>query len=290
MAEKNKKSRKVSLKNVKKMQSNPKKKAQGLTKRKLSKKEIIKRQPHIKQALRAKQAKHADDYKSKGIAKKQGVQKHETSTKEQRQAYTKKTTPEQDHAAEKQRKTKEAKALAEEQYTVKATEYINLLVNNEDIANYLNKNVSRRAPDVLQLLNVPRTDEEIAATLDLKINAVRRILNIMQGYGITNYNISKNVDGWLSFAWYINANKIPQFLDYVKNINNNASILKDDCNDYFICDRCYAENKYIFTFDAAYEAEFKCNICKKPLTRIEKSKANELINAPSKQLHALPEK
>ena len=176
---------------------------------------------------------------------------------------------------------------AEERYTSNAIQYIDMLVNDATIADYLNKNVSRHAQEVLRLLDTPKTDEEIAASLDLKINAVRRILNIMQGYGITNYNILKNVEGWLSFAWYINGNKIDQFFDYVKNTDMAQGILKDDCNDYFICNSCYNETKFIFTFDAAFEAGFKCNSCGKPLNQVDKSKVTELLNAKPKSLTAL---
>ena len=183
-----------------------------------------------------------------------------------------------DRKAQSIEKAKKQKELDEATYTANAMKYIEALVEDTRISDYLNKNVSRHASEVIDLLTTPRTDEEIAAALDLKINAVRRILNIMQGYGITNYNVSKNNEGWLSFAWYINTNKVPQFFDYVKNTTSEKATLKDDCNDYFICKSCYDDNKFIFTFDAAYESGFKCNICSKQLSRIDRGKASELLS------------
>jgi transcription factor E len=183
-----------------------------------------------------------------------------------------------DRKAQSLEKAKKQKELDEATYTANAMKYIEALVEDTRISDYLNKNVSRHASEVIDLLTTPRTDEEIAAALDLKINAVRRILNIMQGYGITNYNVSKNNEGWLSFAWYINTNKVPQFFDYVKNTTSEKATLKDDCNDYFICKSCYDDNKFIFTFDAAYESGFKCNICSKQLHRIDRGKASELLS------------
>jgi len=185
-------------------------------------------------------------------------------------------------------KAKKQHEIDEATYTENALAYIKTLAEDAEISDYLNKNVSRHAGEVLSLLNTPRTDEEIAASLDLKINAVRRILNIMQGYGITNYTVSKNNEGWLSFAWYINTNKVPQFLDYVKNTTSENTILKEECNDYFVCNSCYDENKFIFTFDAAYESGFKCNICNKQLTRIDKEKVGSLLAAPKQARAALP--
>jgi transcription initiation factor IIE alpha subunit len=171
------------------------------------------------------------------------------------------------------------------EYSKAANVIINNLGSDEIVSSYLRKNVSKRAMEVVELLDSPKTDEDIAARLGLKINAVRRILNIMQGYGITNYNISKNVDGWLSFAWYINVNKIGQFLDYVKNMTQTSDVVKDNCNDYFICKNCYESNKLIFTFDAAYEAGFRCT-CNGMLTRIGREEADRLVKEANEQISA----
>ena len=174
------------------------------------------------------------------------------------------------------RKTEEA--MAEKATFERTKEIIESIMQNEPIISYLNKNVSKRASEVLSLLETPKTDEQIAEILDMKINGVRRILNIMQGYGITNYNISKNVDGWLSFSWYINNNKVDQFFDYVKSVSSTESTIKDGCNDYFICDKCYKDSKMIFTFDAAYEANFKCS-CNKLMVRKSKDDIEEILKA-----------
>ncbi len=153
---------------------------------------------------------------------------------------------------------------------------INMLLNNEQIIDYLKKNVSRVAPEVISMLSVPRTDEYIAVQLDLKINAIRRILNILQGYGITNYYVAKNTNGWLSFAWFINIDKVEPFLEYVNRMGNGNSIINDECNDYFVCRKCYDTDKLIFTFDSAYESGFRCS-CGGTLERIGKAEAEKLM-------------
>ena len=134
--------------------------------------------------------------------------------------------------------------------TENVSKIISEIVMDNDISEYLKKNVSKKAIEIIELLSTPRTDEYITDALEIKINAVRRILNILQGYGITNYNISKNVDGWLSFEWYINAGKAAQFLEFVKNEAGMKNKIDDSCNDYFVCDNCYADNRLIFTFSA----------------------------------------
>jgi transcription factor E len=160
---------------------------------------------------------------------------------------------------------------------------IGLISSTENVTNYLKKNVSKRALDVVNKLAAPKTDESLAEELDMKINAVRRILNILQGYGVTNYYVAKNVNGWLSFAWYINVGKLNPFFDYVNSIENKRSIINNNCNDYFMCGNCYDKTRLIFTFDAAFEDNFKCNSCGKGLKMMDRSQAAELINSAAAQ-------
>lgn len=157
---------------------------------------------------------------------------------------------------------------------------IDALLRNERVIGYLKKNVSKKVTDVISLLTAPRTDEYITEKLGIKINAVRRMLNIMQNYGITNYYVSKNKDGWLSFAWYVNTGKLPSFLEYVQTVEAERPMIDADCNDYFVCNGCYSESKLIFTFDAAYEAGFKCSACGKVLERVgDKTDVEKLLAA-----------
>ncbi|EQD62496.1 Transcription factor TFIIE, alpha subunit [mine drainage metagenome] len=162
-----------------------------------------------------------------------------------------------------------------------------MLFSNDFAVNYLKKNVNKNALEVLALLQSPNTDEAISMQLDMKVNSVRRILNIMQGYGITNYYVAKNTNGWLSFAWYVNTNKMGSFFDYIKSMKGDEySAIKDDCNDYFVCKKCYADDNIIFTFDAAYEAGFKCGACGSKFDMISKDEAMALINQDKQKQEA----
>jgi transcription factor E len=187
----------------------------------------------------------------------------------------------EDAAEPKTRSTKSKREAVANLYTEEEiTAAVNELSRNEAASGYLKKNVSTRALDVINKLVVPKTDEALAAELDMKINAVRRILNMMQHYGITNYYIAKNVNGWLSFAWYINISKLPPFFDYIDSIENKKPTINNDCNDYFVCNNCYDATKLIFTFDAAFEENFKCGSCGKSLAMLDKIEATKLISAP----------
>jgi transcription initiation factor IIE alpha subunit len=152
----------------------------------------------------------------------------------------------------------------------------NLLVDAKAIE-YLTRNVSKRAVDVINMLGAPETDEGLAERLEMKINAVRRILNIMHGYGLTNYYVSKNINGWLSFSWYVNANKVPAFLEYIGAMGGERLTADENCNDYFVCNSCYKEDKFVYPFDAAYEAGFKCS-CGDNLERVDRAAVETMLN------------
>ena len=175
-------------------------------------------------------------------------------------------------AVDKKVAFEEAKKIRKEEVSV----VLETLLQNSKAMEYIRQNVSRKAEEVLCLLVEPKTDEQISAQLDLKINTVRRILNILQGYGVTNYATSKDDKGWLSFFWSINTNKIGQFFDYIDTNGHGVSIVTDNCNDYFICKDCYKENSLIFNFDAACEANFRCT-CNSKLDRIDRSGAEKLV-------------
>lgn len=153
---------------------------------------------------------------------------------------------------------------------------INMIKSNDAVKEYLTNNVSSLTLSVMDELKAPATDEAIAAKLNIKINAVRRILNILQNYGITNYYIAKNTNGWLSFAWYINVDKIPSFINsIIPNEEKKDIEIDENCNDYFICPSCYKETKIIVPFDSAFENNFKCSFCSASLERVDKEQFEE---------------
>jgi transcription initiation factor IIE alpha subunit len=159
---------------------------------------------------------------------------------------------------------------------------IALLFQNDMAMSFLKKNISKWSPDVLKMLTTPKTDEYLAEKLGMKINAVRRILNLLHGHGITNYYVSKNTGGWLSFAWYINTGKVEPFFDYINSMANEKSIVTNDCDDYFMCNSCYSKENVIFTFDSAFESSFRCT-CGQKLSRMSKLDVENIIDNNEKE-------
>ncbi len=160
---------------------------------------------------------------------------------------------------------------------------INDLLGNEQIAEYLRKNVGAVALDVIGMLATSRTDDYIAEQLGLKINAVRRILNILQGYGITNYYVAKNTNGWLLFAWFINVDKLDSFISYVNGSTQESSTVHDQCNDYFVCSRDFKDTHEVIPFDTAFESNFRC-ACGGKLKRIDRADAEAIVGGTAAAL------
>lgn len=156
----------------------------------------------------------------------------------------------------------------------------------EDVAftDYVSKSVGKRARSIIKILEDPQTDEEVAEKLELKINEVRRMLNTLNTYGVARYNVNKDSKGWLTFKWYIDTDKLVRMREEIAK-GNGESVYKipEWCNDFFICEKCYEEEKTIFPFDAAFEMDFRCD-AGHPLQRVNRAEVEQLVMQEGKVL------
>ena len=75
------------------------------------------------------------------------------------------------------------------------------LVGDAGFTKSISSVVGTGALDILKLLaEGPRTDENIAERLGVKVNDVRRMLNVMNSYSIVRYDVNKDSKGWLLFT------------------------------------------------------------------------------------------
>jgi len=164
--------------------------------------------------------------------------------------------------------------LFAEQERIKAA----TLLENEAFVEFIAKNVGKKAINIIKLLHLPQTDDKLAADLSVKINEVRRILNVLDSYGVARYDTNKDSKGWLTFKWYLDTGKLAELNQEVMTRKpESAYKLPEDCNDFFFCNSCYEEQKMILPFDAAFEAEFKCSSCGKQLKQLSKQEAMVLF-------------
>lgn len=152
------------------------------------------------------------------------------------------------------------------------------VIGNTVFVDYMSKNVGRRSIDIVQFLNeIPQTDDKLALKLGVKVNEVRRMLNVLNSYSITRYDINKDSKGWLTFKWYLDREKLRGFNAVLNEKENAASFkLQENCNDFFFCKSCYKDQKVILPFDAAFEISFKCE-CGNALSVLNKEEATTLF-------------
>lgn len=151
-------------------------------------------------------------------------------------------------------------------------------MNDENLSNYVARGIGKRAKEIITLLATPQTDDLIAQKLDIKINEVRRMLNMLNTYGVARYNVNKDSRGWLTFKWYIDANKLEEMRsDLLAKSGQGSYKIPDGCNDFFLCEKCYSEQKTIFPFETAFGMSFKCDDCGASMKRVDKADVVGLV-------------
>ena len=159
-------------------------------------------------------------------------------------------------------------------------------LQNKAFTQHINAKVGINASDILKvLIKTQKTDEDVATQLNMKVNDVRRALNIMNGYSIVKYDVNKDSKGWLMFKWRINNEKLDDYISNVeKELNTEAEPeLPGNCNDFFICKKCYTNQKIVLPFDSAFDSGFNCDNCGKPYTILNRSEAVELFKTSQDQ-------
>ncbi len=143
---------------------------------------------------------------------------------------------------------------------------------------YISKNVGSHANGLLKrLLEGPQKDEALAEKAEIKLNEVRRALNLLNKYGMVRYDVKRDSSGWLTFEWHVD---YVAFSDFYKSLNKKTetktSQLPEGCNDFFVCVVCSERQGFVYPFDIAYDKSFKCN-CGKSLEAITRKDAEEFV-------------
>jgi transcription initiation factor TFIIE subunit alpha len=178
----------------------------------------------------------------------------------------------------KERREKEAEAL-EHEHRKQDMKVVEEVFVDPHFTEHLTNTVGDRSVDIVKILyKKPQTDEKIAEKLEMKINEVRRVLNMMNGHGITKYDVTKDNSGWLIFTWRVDAEKLSEYANAHKNAPVAVeAVLQDNCNDFFLCKKCYENNMLILPFDSAIEYSFKCSDCGSKLDMVDRENAKLFI-------------
>lgn len=198
---------------------------------------------------------------------------------------TVKSNPKKQKVVKIQKKT--AKVLRKEKEEIFArdklaedTKQAASLLENKAFKLHITNTVGPIAPDILrELIKSPKTDEDIATQLNTKVNDIRRSLNLMNGYSIVKYDVNKDSKGWLIFKWRLNNEKLE---DYINKVELDMRAVEQpnlpgNCNDFFICKKCYVTQKIVLPFDSAFESGFNCGSCGKPYVILNKEETIALF-------------
>lgn len=185
------------------------------------------------------------------------------------------------HIAHKEKRSVGARAEKATEFKVPPPEVLSIVENamcDEIFVDYISKNIGSQANGLLKrLLDGPQKDEELAEKAEIKLNEVRRSLNLLNRHGIVRYDVKRDNTGWLTFEWHVD---YVAFSDFYKTLNkkteSRGSPLPEGCNDFFVCVVCSKQQSLVYPFDIAYEKSFKCN-CGKNLEAITRKAAEELI-------------
>lgn len=122
-----------------------------------------------------------------------------------------------------------------------------------------------------------KSDEEISDELNLRVNDVRRILYDLANHGFVAYSRSTKSDTrWHTYSWFTNKEMILQAIN--KRKREVIRILEEwlsygEANTSYICPHDYT----LYTFDDAFENNFRCLKCGSDLIELDNSKVVSYI-------------
>ena len=130
------------------------------------------------------------------------------------------------------------------------------------------------------------SDEELASTTGINLNAVRHTLYALYEKRLAEYRrIKNNETGWLTYLWQLRLDHIYDAVRLdLEQILEKLVIRErfEEENDFYICKDC----GIISTFDIVIDHEFTCTECGQPLDHFEN---RELLAALKRKIGEIRE-
>ena len=140
---------------------------------------------------------------------------------------------------------------------------------------------------VIDKLNKPKYDEDIADNMGMKATVVRTLLNDLHESGLVEYERSKNKrTGWYTYLWKRRDDKIR---DYARGyLNKKIMDLNGKLNDetQSIIFKCACGK---VPYEAAMDSGFKCNTCNNAYSEYDNSEVVDDIVGEITRLNSLLE-
>ncbi len=156
----------------------------------------------------------------------------------------------------------------------------------KEILNAITEEVGKEALSIIEKLKSGEaSDEELANSVKLKLNLVRKILYKLYDYKIASYRRTRDKQtGWYVYYWKVHPERAPRVIankrrEELKKLEDQLEHERD--NVFFVCT---GSDKTRYTFEDATEIAFVCEKCKSSLTAEDNSKVIDDIKQQIKVL------
>ena len=157
-------------------------------------------------------------------------------------------------------------------------------LEDKSLIDFLHNIVGQEGLDVVKRITAKEvSDVDLAETMELKPNIIRKHLYALYEAGIVTYRRHRSKTGWYTYYWKIHPERISSVITTKRNHEVKKlqeHIQHEQNNHYYECkNRCTR-----VLFDIAMETQFKCGKCSE---KLEFSENKERINELQTRLNEL---
>lgn len=135
----------------------------------------------------------------------------------------------------------------------------------------------RKIVEILLNSQGGKSDEELAQELNLKVNDVRKLLYELSKQGFIAYTrITKGESRWYNYYWYTDMDMLKQSVN--RRMNEvirvlNERLAYEESQTFYMCPNDLSR----YTFDEAFENNFRCIQCGFELIEVDNSKTVQYL-------------
>ncbi|MEM0152783.1 MAG: hypothetical protein QXJ56_07480 [Ignisphaera sp.] len=122
-----------------------------------------------------------------------------------------------------------------------------------------------------------KSDEELAQELNVRVNDVRKLLYELSKQGFVAYTrMTKGDSRWYSYYWYTDMDMLKQSINRRMNEIRrvlNERLAYEESQTFYMCPNDLSR----YTFDEAFENNFRCIHCGSELIEIDNSRTVQYL-------------
>ncbi|VVB70150.1 Transcription factor E [uncultured archaeon] len=167
---------------------------------------------------------------------------------------------------------KTVKKTTEKKAAVKTTE------KYDHLYDFVQKISGDNGLKVFQIIGDGVTDDVIEKKANIKVAEVRSILNHLHSFGVVDYSREKNLTtGWYTYTWKINEERAVQ--NYIQSLKKEKKMLAERASGLDNTVTFYSKKTgRSFSFEEAFENQFKCPETGNTLKEIDKNQERKSIS------------